>query len=102
MKFFSFLMAAVLTCCIALSSCSKSNQSLIDDYRKTSKEFIQAVQAGDEKKVEKLSDEIDKMIDELDKRDLSDKEEAEVLEITFSMAGEVLSSSDIDWDDIDF
>ena len=78
-------MAAAVMCSVALTSCSKSNQDLINDYRKTAEEFVQAVKDKDEAKVKKLSDKGENIVKELEKRDLTESEKEEFTQISLEM-----------------
>ena len=84
-------MAVAFTLCVALTSCSKSNQDLIDQYRKASVELVEAAKAGDTDKVEKVQKEIEGIANDLDKRELSEQEEEEILEITSNMISAAFS-----------
>lgn len=89
-KFLSLMMAVALCFSIALVSCSKSNQDLLNEYRSASKEYIEAAKAQDAGKIKSVSAKFEKIGDELKKRDLTEKEREEFVQISLEMVTGVL------------
>lgn len=80
MKKLIYLLGAFLvTLCMGLTSCKKSNADLIKDYEVKSHEINEALQSGDANKAEKLNNEAMKILNELFDRGLS-REEEELLQ----------------------
>ena len=84
-KLLSLMMAAGLMCSVALSSCSKSNQDLLNDYRSVANEFVEAVKSKDEAKIKEVSEKGDKIVKELRERDLTEEEQQEFANISLEM-----------------
>lgn len=66
----------------ALTSCSKSNDDLIKEYKELCSEVATAVKEGDAAKIQELSAKGEKLGKELSQRDLTDEQKAEILNIT--------------------
>lgn len=90
-KFLLAIAACVaLVFAVALSSCSKSNADLINDYRDVATELVEAVKNGDAAKIKTLSAQGMQIAEQLKKRDLTPEEQQEILKIAAEMAGAVL------------
>ena len=81
-KFNLFLAVIGLITAISMRSCSKSNEELISDYQELCGKVEKAIKDGDMAKVASLSEEGQKLGEELDKRELTPEQQAKVLEIT--------------------
>ena len=81
----TFMMAAAVMCSVALSSCSKSNKDLLNEYRATANEFVEAVKSQDEAKIKSVSEKGDKIVKELRERDLTEEEQKEFASISIEM-----------------
>ncbi|MCH5214498.1 MAG: hypothetical protein J1E97_04835 [Muribaculaceae bacterium] len=93
-KRFQFLFcAAAIAFSSCLISCSKSNADLIDDYKKVCTELVEATQKGDVNKIKSLAEKGDKILDELNKRELTDEEKQEVLNISVEAANGAFSAA---------
>ena len=86
-RIFTFAAATALVMSLTLTSCSKSNASLINDYREATQEFVEAIQAGDSEKVQKISEKVEKISNELGERDLTPEEKQEIVQISVEAAG---------------
>ena len=84
-KILSIIMAAGVLCSVALSSCTKSNKDLLNEYRETANEFVEAVKAQDEARIKAVSDKGDKIVKELRERDLTEEEQKEFADISLEM-----------------
>lgn len=90
---FYFLIASFAIFSVAVfSSCSKSNEALISDYKSLCEKVESAIKNGDMEKVASLAQEGQKLGEELDKRELTSEEQAQVLEITSNMTSAVAAS----------
>ena len=74
---------------VMMVSCSKSNEQLLEEYRQTGTEVVEAMKAGDMAKVQSLCEKGDKLEKELQKRELTDDEKAELLKIELEIANNV-------------
>lgn len=90
-KFKNLLIAASFILSLCFISCSKSNSALIDEYRSVCKEIGEATKKGDLIEVTKLAQKGEKIEKELNERDLTDEEKAEILKISTEMASDVVS-----------
>lgn len=87
---FYFLFASLAIFSVAVfSSCTKSNEELISDYKSLCEKVEKAVKNGDMEKVASLAQEGQKLGEELDKRELTSEEQAQVIEITSNMTSAV-------------
>ena len=80
------LLCTILLSAFVWTSCEKSNKDLINDYRKICNEVVECTQKGDLIKLSKLADKGMKLEKELEKRNLSDEEKAELESIQLEMA----------------
>ena len=83
-KFFAIAACVALGCAFMLSSCSKSNQALIDDLRDVATEMKEAQQNGNMEKVVDLTKKATEIASELEKRELTPEEQAEIASIALS------------------
>lgn len=84
-KFFTFIFATLLVAAMSLTSCKKSNQDLIDEYRDVTTELLQAMHDNDQDKVADLSKKADKLTKELGDRELTATEKQEIVAITMDL-----------------
>lgn len=78
------LSMAVVALTLTLTSCSKSTDSLIEEYGQTLNEYVEAHVNGDTSKAEKLESKIDDLSKELDSRELTDEQHAKIVQYTFA------------------
>ena len=90
-RFLTLALAFTFMSSIALVSCSKSNQDLINDYRKLCKEAVEAQKSGDLSKIQSLTEKATKLEKELEKRELTDEEKAEMAKIALETMSESLN-----------
>ena len=64
-----------------LTSCSKSNESLLDEYQKLGQEMVEATKDGDLLKIEKLTKKGTDLEKEIQSRELTDAEKERLAEI---------------------
>lgn len=76
------LSIAVLALSASLTSCSKSNEALLNDYQDLCNELVEAVKSGDEAKAQEISEKGEKLAKELEGRDLTDEEKQQLVKIT--------------------
>lgn len=88
-KFYFLIASLAIFSVLTLSSCSKSNEELISDYKVLCEKVESAIKEGNMEKVASLAKEGEKLGEELDKRELTSEEQAQVLEITSNLAGTV-------------
>lgn len=75
------LAAVALMGGMTLSSCKKSNQDLINEYRSLSNEAVEAIQKGDMSKAQEIAEKADKLSKELEEANLTPEEQEELQKI---------------------
>lgn len=83
-KFLSIFAAAVLA--LAVASCSKSNEQLLNEYSDLCKEAVEASKSGDLVKMMSIAEKGTKVEKELSERTLTDQEKEKLTKITEEMA----------------
>lgn len=72
------LIFAVAALGLFFTSCSKSNDALIEEYAKLGQEAVEAVKNNDQAKAEQIEKEGNKLDEELKSRTLTDEEKAKL------------------------
>ena len=86
-NFLRFLGMLVLALCI--TSCSKSNGDLIKEYSEVCEELADAYNEKDVNKIASLSEKGEKLLTEIEQRDLTDEEKAEVALLTLKLGSSI-------------
>ena len=84
--FFRAFGISIFLGCAMLTSCSKSNEQLLDEYQKIGKEVVQATKDGDLLKIEKLAKKGESIEKELQSRDLTETEKEKMEEIEYEIS----------------
>ena len=92
-KILCLFAAIALICGVGLTSCSKSNDKLIEEYSEVCNDITKAVKDGDLVKVGVLAEKGQKIEKELNERDLTDEQKEEVAKIALKMASEAAQSA---------
>ncbi|MDE6536221.1 MAG: hypothetical protein K2K82_09485 [Muribaculaceae bacterium] len=87
------LSIAVLALSASLTSCSKSNEALLNEYQDLVNEMVEAVKNGDEAKLEKISKKGEALEAELEKRDLTAEEKQQMVKIAQEAASTMVSNA---------
>ena len=80
-KFLPLFAVIAVVCSMMLVSCHKSNAKLIEDYRDVTENIIEVSTKGDFDKLESLLEESMKISEELNERELTAEERAEIVRI---------------------
>ena len=80
-----------------LTSCKKSNEALIKDYHELGTEIVAAANEGDAEKIATLSERGQKLAKELDTREFTPEEKAQIVNITSEISEAVLSVSGVNY-----
>lgn len=89
----ALLCVAILGLAVSLTACTKSNNSLINDYQKTWEKISVALEKDDEAKVVKLAQEATDIAKQLQKRDLTEAEKEKLIEVEGNVSYSVMAKA---------
>ena len=90
---FKILAIAMVAYCSMFMSCKKSNESLIKEYGELRNEIVAAAKDGDAAKIATLSKKGEELAKEMDSREFTEEEQAQIINITSEISEAVLSAS---------
>lgn len=91
--FMYLLLSAAILLSGGLASCTKSNDTLIKEYKEVCKEVVEAIKKGDREKLITLTEKGQKIEKELNERELTPEQKEEVEKITIELMHDTTEAS---------
>lgn len=92
-KFGKFLAIVMVALCTTFVGCKKSNEALIKEYSELCSEILDATKDGDAAKLSSLENKAKSLAKEMDSREFTDEEQAQIAHITAEISSAMFSAS---------